>query len=64
MISRLSSTSVFKYELNQSKAQFRANELFTIVRAENNEDCFLLNLLNVQREQQKYFRKINSKLSA
>ena len=62
-ISILPSTSVGKYEPSTKKAQCRSNELFEISRTENNEDYFPLDLLNVQREQQKYPIKINSKLS-
>ena len=64
MISRFPYTSVHKYNPSKSKAQCSANNLFTIDREENNEGCFLLILLNFQREQQKNLRKINSKLSA
>ena len=32
------------------KAQCHANELFAINRAENNEYCFQLNILSMQRE--------------
>ena len=38
-----------KYNTCIRKAQYRANDLFTIVRVENNEDCFPLNLLILQR---------------
>ena len=62
-LSILQSTSVDKYYPITSKSQCHANELFAMSSAENNEYCFPLNLLNVQREQQKYLRKVNSKLS-
>ena len=52
-LSRLPSISVYEYDISTSKAQCFTNELFAIIRAEKNEDCFPLNLLNVQREQQK-----------
>ena len=62
-ISKLSCIYIDKYNPSTRKARYRVNESFAIIRAENNEDCFLLNLLNVQREQQKELRNINSKLS-
>ena len=49
IMSRLPSTSVNKYNHSTSKARCHVNRLFTIGRDENNEDCFPLNLLNVQR---------------
>ena len=52
-----------KYEPCTRKAQCCANNLFEIGRVENNEGCFPLNILIVQREQQKELRNINSKLS-
>ena len=62
MLSRLPSTPGDKYEPCTRKAQCRANDLFTIGRVENNEDCFPLNLLIAQIEQQKKLRNINSNL--
>ena len=64
MLSRLPSTSVKNYEPSTFKAQCHANELLSIGREENNEDFPLLNILNVQIEEQKDLRKLNSKLSA
>ena len=61
--SRLPSASLDYYQPSMVKAQCCANELFTIGREENNEDCLPLKLLNVQIEQHKYLRKINYKLS-
>ena len=52
-----------KYKLFTRKDQCRANELFAIGRVENNEYCFLLSLLIVQRKQQKEPKNINTKLS-
>ena len=52
-LSRFPSTSINKYEPCTRKSQCCANKLFTIGRVENNEYCFPLNLLIVQREQQK-----------
>ena len=52
-LSRLPSTPINKYEPCTRKSQCCANKLFTIGRVENNEYCFPLNLLIVQREQQK-----------
>ena len=63
-LSRLPYTSVDKNKPSTSKAQCHTNNLFTIVRVENNKDCFPLNILSVQIEQQKYLSKINYKLSA
>ena len=63
-LSRFPSTSVDKYKPSTSKAQCRANKLFTTGREEKNEDLFPLNLLNAKREQQKDLRKLNSKISA
>ena len=48
-----------KYDPCTGKAQCRANELFAIGRAENKEDRFPLNILIVQREQQKDLSNIN-----
>ena len=48
-LSRFPSTSVDKYEPCIRKDQCRANELFVIGRVENNEYCFPLNILIVQR---------------
>ena len=63
-LSRLPSTSVNKYEPTTSKSQCCADKLFTSSGAENNEYCFLLNILIVKREQQKYLIKLNDKLRA
>ena len=63
MLSTFTSTSINKYKLRTSRAQCLPDELFTIIWVENIKDCFPLNLLVVQRQQQKYLRKINSKLS-
>ena len=49
----LPSTPNNKYDSCTRKALCRANELFTIGRLEKNDDCFPLNLLIVQIEQQK-----------
>ena len=57
------STPVNKYDPNIQKLQCFANYLFTISRAENNEDCLSINLLNVQIGQQTDLRKDISKLS-
>ena len=46
---RLPSTPKDKYKPCTSKAQCCANKLFAIGRVENNEYCFLLNLLTVQK---------------
>ena len=46
---RLPSTPNNKYKSCTRKAQCRANKLFETDRVENNEDCFPLNLLIVQR---------------
>ena len=62
-LSILPYTPVDKYEPSTSKAQCCAKKLFKTSRAENNKYCFPLNWLKVQREQQKYLRKVNSKLS-
>ena len=52
-IGRFPSTPSNKYEPCTRKSQCRSNELFALIRIENNEDCFPLNLLIVQRKQQK-----------
>ena len=52
-LSRLTYTPSNKYKTYTRKAQCRSNKLFKIVRIENNEDFFLINILIVQREQQK-----------
>ena len=50
-LSRFPSTPSNKYKSCTRKAQCHANELFTLSRVENKEDCFPLNILIVQREQ-------------
>ena len=62
-LSILSSMPRDNYYTYTSKAQCRANKLFGIVRTENNEYCFLINLLIVQREKQKELINKNSKVS-
>ena len=52
-LSRFPSTPSNKYETCTRKYQFRMNELFVIGRVENNKDFFPLNILIVQREQEK-----------
>ena len=54
---------VDKYVTSTVKSQCCTNELFTLGRDENNEDYFLLHLLNLQREQQIYTINRNSKIS-
>ena len=49
----LPSTSVDNYKPITSKSHCSANKVFVIGGEENNEDCFPLNLLNEQIEQQK-----------
>ena len=63
MLSRLPYTPIDKYEPCTGKDQCRASGLFTLGRVENNEYRFPLNILILQREQQKELRNINSKLS-
>ena len=63
MLIIFSSTPCNKYESCTSKAQCHANKLFTIGRVENNEYCFPMNILIVQREQQIKTRNISFKLS-
>ena len=53
MFSRLPSTPRDKYEPFTRKARCCVNELFVIGWVENNKDFFPLNILIVQREQQK-----------
>ena len=48
-LSRLPSTPIEKYKPCKRKAQYCANKLFEMVRVENNEGCFPLNLLIVQK---------------
>ena len=52
-LSRLPYTPNNKCNTCTRKAQCRTNKLFVIGRIENNRDHFLLNILIVQREQQK-----------
>ena len=52
MISILPYKPVEKYKPSTSKDYCGANKLFKIDREENNKEFFLLNLLNLQREQQ------------
>ena len=59
----LPSTSINKYEPCTRKYQCCANDSFAIGRVENKEYCFPLNILIVQREQQKELINRNSKLS-
>ena len=62
-LSRLPSMPSNKYENGTWKSQCCVNELFAIVRVENNEDYFPLNILILQREQKKELRNVNSNLS-
>ena len=57
------STPSDKYEPCKRKDRCRANKLFALFRIENNEYCVQLNILIVQREQQKELRNINSKIN-
>ena len=43
--SRFPCSYIDKYKSITKKDQCYANDLFAIIRTENNEDCFLLNLL-------------------
>ena len=52
-LSILSSTPSDKYDPCTRKSQCCDNELFALGRVENNKDCFTLNILIVQIEQQK-----------
>ena len=52
-LSRLPYRPSDKYKPCTKKAQCCANELFTLGRIENNKYCLPINLLIVQREQQK-----------
>ena len=51
------SALVDKYQISTSKSQRCSNKLVVINREENNDCCFLLNILNVKIEQQKVLRK-------
>ena len=62
-LSRLPSLPRDKYEPCTRKAQCSTKKLFAIVREESNEKFPPLNILIVQREQQKEPRNINSNLS-
>ena len=57
------STTSNKNDPCTRKAQCRANELVTIGREENDDNCFPLNLLILKRGQQKELRNIKSILS-
>ena len=52
-LSRFPSTPSNKYESCTRKYQCHAKKLFVLGRVENNDDCFPLNILIVQTEQQK-----------
>ena len=60
---RFPSTPSDNNETCTRKAQCRADKLFAIGREENNDNCFPLKLLIVQREQQKEQRNIKTSLS-
>ena len=60
---RLTYKSVDKYEPITIKVQCRTNKLFTISRSENNEDFFLLSLLNVKEKNKKTWEKWIPKLA-
>ena len=62
-LSILPSTPINNNEPCTRKAQCCANKLFAIGREENNDNCFPLNLLIVQRKQQKEPRIIKSSFS-
>ena len=61
-LSRLLSTPSDTYKPCTGKAQCRSKKLFTIGRVKKNEDCFPLNHLILQREQQKELSNVNSNL--
>ena len=61
-LSRFPSKSVYRYETTTMKAQYCANELFTIDRYKKYEDYSLLDILNVQIEQQTDMINVNNKL--
>ena len=63
-LSKFPSKPVYKYEPSTVKAQCLVNKSFTLGRYKNNEYCFRITLLNVQREQQKETRNRDSILSA
>ena len=58
------STLIKNYDSSIMKSQCRANDLLVDGRIENNKYFLLLDILNVQREQQKELRDKNSKLGA
>ena len=62
-LSILPSSPSDKYQPCIRKGQYCVNQIFTLGRIENKKYCFPLNLLILQREQQKKLRNINSKLS-
>ena len=62
-IIRLPSTNIDKYDIRTKKAQCCVNKLSVSVRAEKNEHFFPLNLLNLQREQQKDLKEVSYKLN-
>ena len=62
-LSRFPYISVDKYEPSTKKAQFCVNKSFKNSRAEKNEDFLPLNIFNIRKEQLKYLRIFNSKLS-
>ena len=62
-LSRFPSTPIDKYESCTRKYQCRADEVFVLGRVENNKYCFPLNILILQREQQKELRNMASKIS-
>ena len=64
VLSRLPCTPVNKYNPSTFQFQCHTNKLLTPGRDKNNKYCFLLDLLNLQREQKKGLININYKLSA
>ena len=61
-LNRLPSMQSEKYQSCESKDQCRTYALFAISGVKNNKDCFPLNILILQREQQIKLRNIDSKL--
>ena len=62
-LSRLPYMPSNRYMPRTRKDQCLTNKLFTLGRIENNKYCFLINILVIQREQQKELRNMNTKLS-
>ena len=63
-LSRFPPVSIYQVYPSTIRYQIRVNYLFATSVVKNTNNCFLLDILIIQREEQKYIRNIYFKLSA